>query len=642
MSDAPAPAAPISPAESKAEAQTPGREAAAGGVPPGGVPSVGASPAADTSGDDLFVISRRVSFPADARPHARRRDEPLYRRLRVYTLDPSTSRLDGAIAALNVPYEPLGPGPSGALFEVVDYDDTRQRHYSAVDLEQPFVLMQDGRRPSPADPHFHQQMVYAVASRVYFTFKLALGRDLSWAFESPRLRLRPHAFVGQNAYYSRSERELAFGYFRNDPNVGGRNLPGGTTFTCLSHDVVAHETTHALLDGLRASFTIATGPDVLAFHEALADLIAVFLHFQYPEVVKAAIKGCRGNLRQPSMLSDLAQQFGQTTGAGRALRYAIEELAPGAPAAGYDRTKHSHELGGVLVAAVYDAFVTVFERKVARALRLATNGSGLIREGELDLHLLDELAETARKLATNFLNICIRALDYCPSVDVQFGEYLRAVITADADLVPDDPWAYREALIDAFRRRRIFPSDVPNLSEESLRWESTATGLSIPALHFRRLRFAGDPATAASRHELRRQARAVGRMLVKDDAARAAFGLAPSDASGVDKPRVESIRSLRRVGPDSQVVFDLVAEITQSRMVPLSAGGPLIPFLGGATIIIGPEGNVRHAIYKRVMNERRLEEQREFVGGVGNQFWDELNGTLSPKSTPFRLLHDRR
>jgi hypothetical protein len=109
MSDAPAPSAPVSPAESKAEAQTPGREAAAAGVPPGGVPSGGASPAADTSGDDLFVISRRVSFPADTRPHARRRDEPLYRRLRVYTLDPSTSRLDGAIAALNVPYEPLGP-----------------------------------------------------------------------------------------------------------------------------------------------------------------------------------------------------------------------------------------------------------------------------------------------------------------------------------------------------------------------------------------------------------------------------------------------------------------------------------------------------------------------------------------------------
>ncbi|HEY5893625.1 MAG TPA: hypothetical protein VIT91_10380 [Chthoniobacterales bacterium] len=30
-----------------------------------------------------------------------------------------------------------------------------------------------------------------------------------------------------------------------------------------------------------------------------------------------------------------------------------------------------------------------------------------------------------------------------------FGEYLRALITADFDLVPDDRWAYREALIDA-------------------------------------------------------------------------------------------------------------------------------------------------------------------------------------------------
>ena len=44
--------------------------------------------------------------------------------------------------------------------------------------------------------------------------------------------------------------------------------------------------------------------------------------------------------------------------------------------------------------------------------------------------------------------------DYCPPVDVRLGDYLRALVTADYDLVPDDPWGYREALVRGFRSTR--------------------------------------------------------------------------------------------------------------------------------------------------------------------------------------------
>ena len=250
-----------------------------------------------------FSVGHRVIAAASTRPYTRQRGEPLYRPLRVYALNPGVSRLEGSVATILVPYEPLAPGPVGQLFEVVDFDGARGRHYAQVNLEDPFLLMQDGRGPSAADPLFHQQMVYAVSNRVYFSFKLALGRDLAWGFASPmqrRLRVRPHAFHGRNAYYDRDKAELAFGYYEAVAEPGLRNLPRGTIFTCLSHDIIAHETTHALLDGLRASFMIATGPDVLAFHEAFADLIAIFLHFQYPEVVKAALRRSRGDLRQPT------------------------------------------------------------------------------------------------------------------------------------------------------------------------------------------------------------------------------------------------------------------------------------------------------------------------------------------------------
>ena len=87
--------------------------------------------------------------------------------------------------------------------------------------------------------------------------------------------------------------------------------------------------------------------------------------------------------------------------------------------------------------------------------------------------LVNRLAETATKTADNFLNICIRALDYCPPVDILFGDYLRAVITADHHLFPDDKYSYRAALIDAFRSRGIIPESVTSFSEESLLWETS-------------------------------------------------------------------------------------------------------------------------------------------------------------------------
>jgi hypothetical protein len=57
-------------------------------------------------------------------------------------------------------------------------------------------------------------------------------------------------------------------------------------FTCLSHDIIAHETTHALLDGVHPRFNEPVNEDVLAFHEAFADIVALFQHFSYPGVLR--------------------------------------------------------------------------------------------------------------------------------------------------------------------------------------------------------------------------------------------------------------------------------------------------------------------------------------------------------------------
>ena len=295
------------------------------------------------------------------------------------------------------------------------------------------------------------------------------------------------------------------------PRHAANNLPGGTFYTSLSHDVVAHEVTHALLDGLRSNFTIPTGPDVPAFHEALADLVAFFQRFSYAGVVRAAIRETGNNLARSRTLINIAEQFGQTTSGQSALRTVAEIPVHGEPLRHYGQDTEPHKRGSVLTAAVFDAFNTVFQRKIQPYISLATNGTGVLPLGQLPADLQELLAKSASTLASQFLSILIRSIDYCPPVDIRFGDFLRALITADRDLVPDDPHAYREAFIDAFRRRSIFPLSVPNLSEDALVW-SPPTGMDpIAGLNFANLRFRGDPQNAAGAKELTRQGAMSGR-----------------------------------------------------------------------------------------------------------------------------------
>jgi hypothetical protein len=169
---------------------------------------------------------------------------------------------------------------------------------------------------------------------------------------------------------------------------------------------------------------------------------------------------------------------------------------------------------------------------------------------------------------------------------------------------------------------------------------------AIDDLSFASLRFEGDPAYPASVTELRRQAGALGRV-VSDSACLEQFGLACNGdprlhGDRVELPHIQSIRSSRRIGPEGQVIFDLVAEVTQVRKVQGGPNAPPFDFLGGATVIIGPKGDLRYTVSKGILNEERLERQKTFMREQGQAFWTRQGGQYVPVSQPFRLLHDRQ
>ena len=421
---------------------------------------------------------------------------PSHRLLRGYAFDPSlTASLETALVGevtYRVPWEELPDGLIGEYVEVVDYDPPSGCWYAPAALDHPRVLARNGLDPSEGNPQFHQQMVYAVAMTTIDRFERALGRKAFWTDRYkvgdevlapdkqyvPRLRIYPHALRAANAYYSRNKGALLFGYFPATDDRTSAQFPSGMVFTCLSHDVVAHETTHALLDGFHKYFMDATNPDVLAFHEAFADIVALFQHFTFPEVLAHQIAKTRGDLRSENLLGQLATQFGHARGTHGALRDAIGKYDPEKKEwvrhvpdpTELDRTVQVHARGAILVAAVFDAFVSIYQSRTRDLLRLASGGTGVLAQGDLHPDLVNRLAGEAAKTAGHVLNMCIRALDHCPPVDLTFGEYLRALVTADMDIMPTDQHGYRVAFIEAFRRRGIYPDDVRTLSEDSLRW----------------------------------------------------------------------------------------------------------------------------------------------------------------------------
>jgi hypothetical protein len=606
---------------------------------------------------------------------------------------------------------------------VIDHDPASDCFYAPVDLGHPYLLAEDGLAPSEWNPKFHQQMVYAVAMTTITNFERALGRKTQWAphFDRDletgevrsikhisRLRIYPHALREANAFYSPQKKALLFGYFPAF-TTSSENLPGGLVFTCLSHDVVAHETTHALLDGLFRYFAEPSNPDVLAFHEAFADIVALFQHFTQPEALRDQIARTHGDLAAQNLLGELAQQFGQAIGSHGALRDALggynqatgkwEPQRPNPEK--YQATLEPHDRGAILVAAMFSAFLAVYESRASDLLGIADSNIDRLPKRNLRPELIEVLASAASEIANHILRMAIRALDYCPPVDITFGEYLRALVTGDWDLAPNDERHYRIAVIEAFRRRGIYPRDVRFLAADALRWQAWPG--SLPRLTFAGLikKLKTDPQlrsqtlewqTTGTRDEIGTRNHQYQRatwfwlreQLVNAEtggegeramAIAKALGLSlGNDApptvyrskDGLPSLEVPSVRAARRTHQDGRTILDLVIEFVQRRRGYLNPAKqakadalppgadewdtpefkPDFTMRGGCTLLInGETGEIRYCILKSIRSESRLARQREFAADAGAPSLRATYSMPTPGAEitePFAMLHRQR
>jgi hypothetical protein len=225
------------------------------------------------------------------------------------------------------------------------------------------------------------------------------------------------------------------------------------------------------------------------------------------------------------------------------------------------------------------------------------------------------------------------------------------MITADRDLVPDDPYGYRIALVAAFRRRGIHPDGVRSLAEENLLWQPPAgedaerLGASVFSNVERLRELCPDWGFGSGRRQAQEQSDRIAAALhgwlnAGEENRRVVRSLGltlDEDAPGTitrskGRPAIEvhSVRPAHRVGPDGDAKTDLVIELTQKRFGFLnpkyqaSHDGKKRPpgrydfvFRGGCTVLVDLEsGAVRYAIGKSISSERRLGAQRAFLAGA--------------------------
>jgi hypothetical protein len=517
-------------------------------------------------------------------------------------------------AVVRIPAEHLEAGPRGARLHVVDYDNATDTlgTPTVINLEVEDRFSAAGDEILRGDADFRAQNVYAIAARTLSVFESALGRRLCWAFGGHQLYLVPHAFAEANAYYSPEDGAIYFGYVPAE---------GGQISTALSHDVIAHEATHAILDGLRPRFAEPGLPDQPAFHEALADIVALLSVFSLRPVVERLLgpANARGRLARrqttrralaSTALFAVAEELGHAQ-RGAALRRSVV-LQPSIAWREDPAFVEPHRRAEVLVAAVMQTLLTMWTQR----LEAITTREGADRS---------RVAEEGATAAAHLLRMMTRGVDYLPPVELEFEDVVDSVLQADEVVAPDDEHGYRPALAEAF----------------------AAFGIHRPAGRIVDLSRDAAPVYDRMNYAILRSDRDEVFRFLWDNAE--FFGINRSW-----RTQVESVRSSVRIGPDGLSIAEAVATYVQSldltgreltaRGVPLPRGvepDTPVQVWGGGVLIFDQFGRAKYHQSKRLEDWDRQARRVQYLADRGLRDRDGRFGfTIStPRGQRFAALH---
>lgn len=288
---------------------------------------------------------------------------------------------------------------------------------------------------TPGTDAFDSIHTFAVVRQTLSMYQRALHPNpVRWQWNgltnTEPLSVFPHAGVTMNAYYSRTEKVLKFFHFTRP----GDPPSAPQVFTCRSFDIVAHETGHAILDGLKPDWLLFSNPPQTGgLHESFGDLTAIFLALSQLDQVEAVISQTKANLHDKTFLADLAEEFGLALGRPNGLRNADNDLKLSQVGT------EVHAISQVFTGAIYDilADIFAFERRPAQK---------------------DDSA-TLYEVSQYVLSLVMRALIAAPNAGATFAHVANQMLNiANADRKPTQ---YRNFIRNRFVVREVIVSPTP-------------------------------------------------------------------------------------------------------------------------------------------------------------------------------------
>lgn len=206
---------------------------------------------------------------------------------------------------VSTPPNRIGPGPADSRMYVIDPMVEKQPYqfpylppYAGV-LKPPAVAGPDGHfdNISIGTAEFEAAHVYACVRRVLDICESYLGRDIPWFFEPTyqRLEIVPR-LRWDNA-------QSGYGFLE----MGEDDARGEPQAFALNFDAVAHEVGHLIIFGVMGVPRFDPPHEYFAYHEAVADFIALIGLLHFDTALDLLLRRTRGNL----LITNELDRFGE-------------------------------------------------------------------------------------------------------------------------------------------------------------------------------------------------------------------------------------------------------------------------------------------------------------------------------------------
>jgi hypothetical protein len=204
----------------------------------------------------------------------------------------------------------IAPGPSDELIQIHGFN-------VLPDENGHFVQSEDGNKYT--DDEMDAIRTFAISRRLILILEEIMEKPIQWQWVLNGSNDPLQIYIrnsGINSRYLRSHKCIELDYYGPYKNW---------TYYCRSVDIVAHETGHAILDGLKPNWYDAD-METRGIAEAFCDFCALLLVTTNMDLCREVIRETKGDYKKTSMLSLFGAGYGFDDNPHSCIRNAINTI----------------------------------------------------------------------------------------------------------------------------------------------------------------------------------------------------------------------------------------------------------------------------------------------------------------------------